>query len=109
MPLPSRGQVWLIDLGLVAKIRPALVLSVPFSDADGSLITLVPHTTSVRGSAFEAAVAVRFLKAGAFDAQGIVTVPPPRFMRFLGTLTPSELASVESVVVRWLGLPPTAS
>ena len=29
MPEPGRGEVWLVDLGLVAKIRPCLVLSVP--------------------------------------------------------------------------------
>ena len=29
MVTPSRGEVWLVDLGLAAKIRPCLVLSVP--------------------------------------------------------------------------------
>ena len=27
--MPSRGDVWLVDLGMVAKVRPCLVLSVP--------------------------------------------------------------------------------
>jgi len=34
MPTPQRGDVWLADLGLAAKTRPVLVLSVPFSDRD---------------------------------------------------------------------------
>ena len=29
MPSPNRGAVWLVDLGLAAKVRPCLVLSVP--------------------------------------------------------------------------------
>ena len=29
MPAPRRGEVWLVDLGLAAKIRPCLVASVP--------------------------------------------------------------------------------
>jgi mRNA interferase MazF len=29
MPTPQRGEVWLADLGIAAKIRPALILSVP--------------------------------------------------------------------------------
>ena len=52
---PRRGEVWLVDLGMAAKVRPALVISVPADDADRALATLVPHTTSVRGTRFEAA------------------------------------------------------
>ena len=29
MKQADRGDVWLVDLGLVAKIRPCLVISVP--------------------------------------------------------------------------------
>ena len=29
MPTAKRGEVWLADLGIAAKIRPALILSVP--------------------------------------------------------------------------------
>ena len=75
MTVPRRGEVWLVDLGLAAKIRPCLVLSVPVADEDRTLVTAIPHTTSLRGTRFEVAVPARFLKSGAFDAQGIVTVP----------------------------------
>jgi mRNA interferase MazF len=100
---PRRGEVWLVDLGLAAKVRPALVISVPASDVDRSLVTLVPHTTAVRGSRFEVAVPVSFLKQGGFDAQGLVTVPFPRLVRLLGVLRPEDLNSVEHAVLRWLG------
>ncbi len=75
MPNPNRGEVWLVDLGYVAKTRPCLVLSIPAEDADRALATLVPHTTSVRGSRFEVKIKVRYLKEGAFDAQNLVTIP----------------------------------
>jgi mRNA interferase MazF len=68
------------------------------------LIALIPHTTSVRGTRFEVTVSKRFLKHGAFDPQGIITVPPPRLIRKLGTQTASELASVEQSLKRWLAL-----
>ena len=29
MAKPKRGEVWLVDMGYAAKVRPALVLSVP--------------------------------------------------------------------------------
>jgi hypothetical protein len=50
---PVRGQVWLFDLGMAQKVRPALVISVAFEDADRALVTIVPHTASLRGSRFE--------------------------------------------------------
>jgi hypothetical protein len=42
MPSPQRGEVWLVDLGMTAKVRPALVISVPAEDIDRALATLVP-------------------------------------------------------------------
>jgi len=44
--IPARGEVWLVDLGMAAKICPALAISVPADDTDRALVTLVPHTTS---------------------------------------------------------------
>ena len=107
--MAARGEVWLVDLGMTAKVRPALVLSVPPTDADRALVTLVPHTTSVRHSAYEAAIAVGFLKVGAFDAQSLVTVPPVRLLRRLGKLSGSQLSQVEASVGAWLGLKVTPS
>ena len=91
MRYPLRGEVWLVDLGMTAKIRPCLVLSAPIGDSDRALITLVPHTTSTRGTHFEAAVQAPFLRAGAFDAQGLITVPVKFAIRQLGALNESQL------------------
>ena len=105
MPNSGRGEVWLVDLGIAAKVRPCLVLSVQPDPSDRVLVTLVPHTTSVRGSRFEVVVAKPFLKAGAFDAQGLVTVTPQRLLRKLGSLQPGEMRLVENGVKKWLALP----
>lgn len=67
-------------------------------------MTLVMHTTSPRGSAFEVALPVRFLKAGAFDAQNLVTVPNAKLVKKLGKLSADQLLQVEEAVRRWLGL-----
>jgi mRNA interferase MazF len=101
---PLRGEVWLVDLGLAAKVRPALVISIPPGDADRALVTLVPHTTSVRGSRFEVGVPVPFLRPGAFDAQSLVTIPMAKLIRRLGRLHPIQLAQVEQGVCSWLGI-----
>jgi len=89
---------------MAAKVRPALVISVGATDADRALATLVPHTTSARGTQFEAAVSVAFLKAGVFDAQNLITIPHAKLLRSLGTLNAEQLGAVETAVRRWLGL-----
>jgi mRNA interferase MazF len=99
----NRGEVWLVDLGMVAKVRPCLVLSIPALIQDRALITLVPHTTSPRGSRFEVDAQVRFLKKGVFDAQNLVTVPEVKLVRKLGVLTSAQMSLVEGGVRLWLG------
>jgi mRNA interferase MazF len=102
---PARREVWLVDLGMTAKVRPCLVMSTRIGDLDRALVSLVPHTTSTRGTEFEAIVNPSFLKSGAFDAQGLVTVPLRHAIRLLGTLTAEQMNVVEQAVCRWLELP----
>jgi mRNA interferase MazF len=81
MSLPERGEVWLADLGLAAKVRPVLVVSVRYADSDYALIQVVPHTTQTRRTQFEVRLPVRFLEAGAFNVQGMLAVPAAKFLR----------------------------
>lgn len=104
MSTPLRGDVYMVDLGLAAKVRPCVVLSVPLQESDRSLVTVIPHTTALRQSRFEVAVPVRFLRTGAFDAQGIVTVPMARLMNRLGMLTADQIGAIERGVCAWLGI-----
>ena len=90
--MPERGEVWQVDFGVTAKVRPAL-------------IGVIPHTTATRGSQFEVVVDARFLGEGAFLVQGLQAFPPRYFMRRLGILTPAQLRSVEDGLFRWLGVP----
>ena len=102
--MPERGDVLQVDFGVIAKVRPALVISVPYADADRALVGVIPHTTATRGSQFEIAVDARFLGEGAFLVQGIQAFPPKYFLRRLGVLTPAQLESVENGLLRWLGV-----
>ena len=101
--MPERGEVWQVDFGVVAKVRPALVISVPYGDADRALIGVIPHTTATRGSEFEVPVDAKFLGPGAFLVQGIQAFPPKYFLRRLGVLSPEQLQIVEITLFRWLG------
>ncbi len=104
MNKPIRGEVWLVDLGYSAKIRPGLVLSIPCDTQDRSLATVIPHTTSTRGSRFEISVPKPFLKPGACDAQNPVTIPTPKLIKKLGALAQIEFTRVEAAIRTWLGL-----
>jgi mRNA interferase MazF len=49
VPTPDRAEVWLMNPGIAAKVRPCLVLGVSLEPRDRVLFTLVPRTTSLQG------------------------------------------------------------
>ena len=104
MPSADRGSVWMVDLGLAAKVRSCLILSVATDPQDRALVTIVAHTTSLQGTRFEVDVKTRILKPGAFDAQQVLTIPQAKLVRKLGDLKADQLAAVEAAVRQWLGL-----
>ncbi len=100
---PRRGDIWLVDLGYAAKVRPCLIVSIPAQDQDRALITLVPHTTSPRGSRFEVDVYLKFLRKGVFDTQSLVTIPYAKLVRKLGSLSSGQIRKIEESILLWLG------
>ena len=103
MATPLRGEVWIVDLGYAAKTRPAVVLSREYGDNDRALITVVPHTTSIRNSEFEVPIETRFLaKPGVFMTQGVTSVPVVKAIQYLGKLEADQIAEVEEKVKSWL-------
>jgi mRNA interferase MazF len=100
---PVRGEVWLFDLGMEGKVRPALVVSAAYGDLDRALVTIVPHTTSLRGSQFEIPIKTHFLKPGAFLVQNVATYPNARALRKVGALSGPQFDQVFSGLLRWLG------
>jgi mRNA interferase MazF len=100
---PARGEVRLFDLGMAEKVRPALIVSVFYGDLDRALITIVPHTTSLRGSKYEIPVNVPYLRAGAFLVQNVATYPNVRAVRKLGALKPEQFDAVFTGLLGLLG------
>ncbi len=99
-----RGEIWMVDLGLAAKPRSALILSVPFEDKERAVVTYVARTTQQRGGRFEVAHAAPHFMPGVFDAQNLGTVPVVKLTRRLTVLPAGKLAEVERAVQHWLGL-----
>lgn len=101
---PTRGEIWLVDLGFAQKTRPVVVLSIAYLGHERAIITYVPRTTSLRGTRFEVQHRARNFKSGAFDAQSIGTVPVAKFIKRIGVLEAPLLAQVEAAVRAWLQL-----
>jgi mRNA interferase MazF len=103
MPKARRGEIWIADLGMVAKVRPVLVLSVPYENNERAVVTCVVRTTSVRETPYEVAHRARGMQDGAFDAQGLVSIPEVKLERRLGVVAQETLLQVEEAVRAWLG------
>lgn len=104
MPKARRGELWMADLGMVAKVRPVLILSGEYRDEERAVVTYVLRTTSRRGTQYEVPHAARGMLEGAFDAQGIGSIPDVKLERRLGVVDPATLAQVEEAVRAWLAL-----
>jgi mRNA interferase MazF len=100
----ARGDIWLVDLGLAQKIRPAVILSVAYLDHERALVTYVPRTTSLRDTRFEVSHQAKGFDPGAFDAQSIGTMPAVKLVRRIAVLDAATLDKVEDAVRRWLDL-----
>jgi mRNA interferase MazF len=98
------GEIWVIDLGMVAKVRPCLLLSNYPADDELALITVLPHTTALRSNRWELALPKPFLKSGAFHLQQIQSLSVARLERRLGALTPEEWTTVQHRLADYFGL-----
>ena len=100
----QRGEIWLIDLGMVQKTRPVLILSVPYKDEERTLMSYVVRTTSLRGTKYEVPHSGPKFHPGAFDVQSIGTVPDVQLIRRMTMCDANTLEKVEVALTKWLGL-----
>jgi mRNA interferase MazF len=105
MPVARTGEIWQVDLGMVAKVRPCLVLTPPPRNDELDVFTVVAHTTARRGNQWEVPIAKSFLdKNGAFDVQRVATVASVKLERKLGELSSAELDQVLDRLADRLGI-----
>ncbi len=104
MARPVPGDIWRIDLGLAAKVRPCLVLSDYPTDDELALILVIPHTTAIRGNRWEYRCTKAFLASGVFHLQQLQPISLSRFEQKLGALTKDEFRGLKQVLVSLLHL-----
>src|SRR5881227_982688 len=115
-PAPSRGEIWLIDFdpavgAEIQKLRPALVVSV---DTVGRLpLRMVVPITDWKPQyahypwfvELPASAGNGLAKDSGADAFQTKSVSLARFVRLLGTVTPTQLEAVASAIALCVGAP----
>jgi len=103
---PRPGEVWFADLGIAAKNRPVLVLSVPGDDDARALLIVAPLTSQIRGMRGEVDLGKpRWLpKRSAVNVQGLASFDRRSLSRRLGILASGEMMRVKATLRELLDL-----
>ncbi|MBF2008880.1 type II toxin-antitoxin system PemK/MazF family toxin [Chlorogloeopsis fritschii PCC 9212] len=103
---PKPGEVWLVDLGLAAKMRPVVIISRYDPNPPRALVIYVPVTTQYRGSAYEVVLPkFPFLQEGSVaNVQGLGSIPSVRLERKLGELSDEVMFNIKQALVFALDL-----
>jgi len=99
---PTRGEIWLVDLGLAQKTRPVVIMSVKPTGDERVVVSYIARTTSTRGTQYEVPHEAPGFKPGVFDAQSIGTIPVARLLKRIGTLDADTFGKVQTVLKSWL-------
>jgi len=102
----SRGDVVMVDLGMAAKIRPCVVVSISNPDSQRNMSVVVPMTTEIRGGESE----VPFPKPAwlrqesVVNVLGIAGVDNAKIERRISACPADKMLAIESVLRRLPGL-----
>lgn len=97
------GNVWMVDFGMAAKVRPALLLTGNPADDELDIVTVLLHTTALRGNRWELNIPKPFLKPGAFHLQQIQAISTVKLERRMGALNQEEMHRVLDALAERLG------
>ena len=96
----SPGEVYIVDLGMVAKERPMLVASRHDPDAPRALVLCVPLTTRFRGSRYEVDLdrCAGLRERSWANVQGLMAVGSEKLVRRIGTVSPAQLEGIRGAL-----------
>jgi mRNA interferase MazF len=103
----DRGDVVLVDLGMAAKTRPCVVVSIEEPDSKRKMAVVVPMTTEVRGGECEVTFAKPpwLRQESVVNVLGIAGVDHAKMVRRLAPFPHSSFCKVMETVARLLGIP----
>ncbi len=103
---PKAGEVWLADLGMIAKTRPVLILAYPTPEHARMLILVAPLTSQIRNLSGEIYIGKpRWLpKESAVNIQALASISKPSLLRKMGVLAKDKLDEVKEEIKLLLDL-----
>ncbi len=103
---PRPGEIWLADLGLLAKSRPVIVVSRYDSDPPRCLALYVPLTSQNRKSSYEIELPnLSFLHQKSIaNVQGLGSLPFTRLERKIGVVPHKVMKQVKEALLFVLDL-----
>ena len=102
----NRGDVVVVDLGMAAKIRPCVVVSIGQPDHQRNMSVVVPMTTDIRGGECE----IRFAKPpwlkeeSVINVLGIAGVDNSRIERRIAAFSADKMAEIQARLKHLFGL-----
>ena len=102
----KRGDVVLVDLGMAAKVRPCVVVSIAKPDSQRNMTVVVPMTTEIRNSECEVAFPKPpWLKqSSVVNLLGIAGVDNAKIGRRLSPFPPERMVDIDKGLARLLGV-----
>ena len=103
---PRAGEVWMVDLGQVAKQRPVLILAFPRPEDARALVVVAPLTSQIRGFRGEVDIGEPHWlpKASAVNVQGLASIDHHALLQKMGALPSEQLAAVKEALRDLLNL-----
>ena len=97
---PIPGELYLIDLGMVGKVRPAVVISRDDPNAPRALAICAPLTTENRGSDYEVPLGkLKFLDRESWvNVQGLTSLGHEKLFRRLGRMTTPQMEQIKTAL-----------
>ncbi len=98
---PHPGEVYLVDLGMVGKVRPAVIVSREDPDSPRAICTFVPITSHGRGSRYEVSLGkLRFLREPESwaNVQALASLGHEKLLRSLGRVSTEQLDSIRNAL-----------
>ena len=102
----NRGDVVVVDLGMAAKVRPCVVVSIQSQNQQRNMSVVVPMTTEIRGGAFEVAFPkpAWLRQQSVVNLSGIAGVDNSRIERRIAAFPSDRMLEIESGLRRLLAL-----
>ena len=97
---PAPGELYLVDLGVAGKVRPAVVVSRQDERMPRAIVVVAPLTTQYRGSSYEVSLGkLKFLdKESWINVQGLTSLGQHTLGRRLGKLSPDQMDHLRSAI-----------